>query len=104
MSNVDEDYYYPASSTILTSRFGYASAKLIHSVEKNLYVVLTVIVSIAALSILNTFGTHPGNVDYFVDLALSIKCGFVCIFTSIGGKVQIVKYCPNSYLVSLTYR
>ena len=108
MSNVDEDYYYPASSTILTSRFGYASAKLIHSVEKNLYVVLTVIVSIAALSILNTFGIlnylHPGNVDYFVDLALSIKCGFVCIFTSIGGKVQIVKYCPNSYLVSLTYR
>ena len=80
MSNVsstgDEDDYYPASSTILTSRFGYASAKLIHSVEKNLYVVLAVILSIATLSILNTLGIlnylHPENVDYFVDLTLSI--------------------------------
>jgi hypothetical protein len=80
MSNVrssgDDDESYPASSMILTSRFGYASAKLIHSVEKNLYIVLAVIVSIATLSILNTLGIlnflHPRNVDYFVDLALSI--------------------------------
>jgi uncharacterized membrane protein len=83
MSNVhssddddDDDEPYPASSTILTSRFGYASAKLIHSVEKNLYIVLAVIVSIATLSILNTLGIlnylHPENVDYFVDLTLSI--------------------------------
>lgn len=80
MSNVhsadDNDDYYQASSTILTSRFGYASTKLIHSVEKNLYVVLVVIVSIATLSILNTMGIlnylHPENVDYFVDLTLSI--------------------------------
>lgn len=60
----------------MTSRFGYASAKLIHSVEKNLYVVLAVILSIATLSILNTLGIlnylHPENVDYFVDLTLSI--------------------------------
>jgi hypothetical protein len=80
MSNVhssgDDDESYPASSMILTSRFGYASAKLIHSVEKNLYIVLAVIVSIATLSILNTLGIlnylHPKNVDYFVDLTLSI--------------------------------
>jgi uncharacterized membrane protein len=80
MSNVrssgDDDESYPASSTILTSRFGYASAKLIHSVEKNLYIFLAVIVSIATLSILNTLGIlnylHPENVDYFVDLTLSI--------------------------------
>ncbi len=79
MSNVrtsgDDDEYYPAS-TILTSRFGYTSAKLIHSVEKNLYVVLAVIVSIATLSLLNTLGIlnylHPENVDYFVDLTLSV--------------------------------
>ena len=80
MSNVpssgDDDESYPASSTVLTSRFGYASAKLIHSVEKNLYIVLAVIVSIATLSLLNTLGIlnylHPENVDYFVDLTLSI--------------------------------
>jgi hypothetical protein len=80
MSNVrssgDDDESYPASSMILTSRFGYASTKLIHSVEKNLYIVLAVIVSIATLSILNTLGIlnylHPENVDYFVDLTLSI--------------------------------
>lgn len=80
MSNIrssgDDDEYYPASSTILTSRFGNASAKLIHSVEKNLYIVLAVIVSIATLSLMNTLGIlnylHPENVDYFVDLTLSI--------------------------------
>jgi hypothetical protein len=79
MSNVPssaDDESYPASSTILTSRFGYASAKLIHSVEKNLYIVLAVIVSIAALSLLNTLGIlnylRPENVDYVVDLTLSI--------------------------------
>jgi len=75
-STEDDDEYYHASSTILTSRFGYASAKLIHSVEKNLYVVLAVIVSIATLSILNTLGIlnylHSGDVDYFVDLVLSV--------------------------------
>src|SRR6476646_10726146 len=76
MSNVDEDYYYPASSTILTSRFGYASAKLIHSVERNLYVVLGVIVSIAIISILNLLGIlnylYSEDVDYAVDVILSI--------------------------------
>lgn len=79
MSNengTDDDDYDSGPSTVLTSRFGYASAKLIHSVEKNLYIVLAVIVSIAALSILNILGIldyfYPGNVDYFVDLFLSI--------------------------------
>jgi len=75
-STEDDDEYYLASSTILTSRFGYASAKLIHSVEKNLYVVLAVIISIATISILNTLGIlnylHSSNVDYFVDLVLSV--------------------------------
>lgn len=70
------DDYDSGPSTVLTSRFGYASAKLIHSVEKNLYVVLGVIVSIAVLSILNILGIlnylYAGNVDYFVDLLLSM--------------------------------
>jgi hypothetical protein len=95
MSNVrssgDDDEYYPASSTILTSRFGYASAKLIHSVEKNLYIVLAVIVSIATLSILNTLGIlnylHPENMDYFVDLTLS----FVLIIVVVPLVFLIVK-------------
>jgi hypothetical protein len=71
--NDDSDY---ASSTILTSMFGYASAKLIHTVEKNLYIVLAVILAIATLSLLNTLGIlnhlYSENVDYFVDVILSI--------------------------------
>ncbi len=63
-------------STILTTRFGFASAKLIHSVEKNLYLVMAVIVSIAILSILNILGIldylYSDDVDYHVDLILSI--------------------------------
>ena len=95
MSNIrsfgDDDESYPASSMILTSRFGYASTKLIHSVEKNLYIVLAVIVSIATLSTLNTLGIlnylHPENMDYFVDLTLS----FVLIIVVVPLVFLIVK-------------
>jgi hypothetical protein len=75
-SGSSNDDYDSEISTVLTSKFGYASAKVIHSVEKNLYIVLTVIVSIAVLSILNILGIlnyiYAENVDYFVDLFLSI--------------------------------
>ncbi len=47
------DIYNPHQSLILTTRFGIASAKLVHSVEKNLYVVMAIIVSITVLSIPN---------------------------------------------------
>ncbi len=53
-----------------------ASAKLIHSVEKNLYVVLVIIVSMAVLSILNTLGIlkvlYSEDVDHSVDVILSV--------------------------------
>ena len=32
---------------------------------------------------------------------LSIKCGFVCIFTSMSGKVQVVKYYPKDTWLAL---
>jgi len=53
--------YDSSFSTILTTRFGHESAKLIHSVEKNLYIVIGLIASIAVLSILNIMGA----LDYF---------------------------------------
>jgi hypothetical protein len=78
----DDDSSY-GTSTILTSKFGYASAKVIHSVEKNLYIVLAVILSIAVLSILNILGIlnylYAENVDYFVDVFLSIVLIIVVI-------------------------
>jgi hypothetical protein len=74
-NNGNEDYDY-SSSTILISKFGYTSAKLIHTVEKNLYIVLAVILCIATLSILNTLGVlnqlYSENVDYYVDIILSV--------------------------------
>ena len=72
----DNNYDKSVQSTLLTSRFGYTSAKLIHSVEKNLYAVMIVILAIAAISILNILGIldylYSEDVDYFVDLMLSI--------------------------------
>ena len=73
----DNNYDKSVQSTLLTSRFGYTSAKLIHSVEKNLYAVMIVILAIAAISILNILGIldylySKKDVDYFVDLMLSI--------------------------------
>lgn len=72
----DNNYDKSAPSTLLTARFGYTSARLIHSVEKNLYIVMIVILAIAAISILNILGIldylYSEDVDYFVDLILSI--------------------------------
>ena len=53
--------YDLSSSTILTTRFGNESARLIHSVGKNLYIVIGLIASIAVLSIMNILGV----LDYF---------------------------------------
>ena len=72
----DNNYDKSVPSTLLTARFGYTSARLIHSVEKNLYIVMIVILAIAAISILNILGIldylYSEDVDYFVDLILSI--------------------------------
>jgi hypothetical protein len=48
--------YDLSSSTVLTARFGNESARLIHSVVRNLYVVIGLIASIAVLSIMNILG------------------------------------------------
>jgi hypothetical protein len=53
--------YGLSSSTILTSRFGYESARLIHLAQKNLYIIIGLIGAIVVLSILNIFGA----LDYF---------------------------------------
>lgn len=45
-----------STSTILTARFGHESVKLIHLVEKNLYIVIGLIAAIAILSITNILG------------------------------------------------
>jgi len=70
------DIYNSHQSLVLTTRFGITSAKLIHSVEKNLYVVMGIIVSITVLSILNISGIldylYAEEVDYQVDVLLSI--------------------------------
>jgi len=66
--------YDLSSSTILTTRFGQESARLIHSVGKNLYVVIGLIASIAVLSIMNIFGVlgyfSSNRLDRVVDVTL----------------------------------
>jgi len=65
-----------SSSTILTSRFGYESTKLIHLAQKNLYIIIGLIGALVALSILNIFGalnyfsTSSEQVDKIVDIIL----------------------------------
>jgi hypothetical protein len=63
-------------STILTSRFGHESAGLIHIAQKNLYIIIGLIVAIVVLSILNIIGalgyfsTSSEQVDKIVDVIL----------------------------------
>jgi hypothetical protein len=65
-----------SSSTILTARFGYESTKLIHSVERNLYIIVGLVASTAILLIMNILGVLDyfsfGNVDRIVDVILLV--------------------------------
>jgi hypothetical protein len=70
--------YDLSSSTILTTRFGYESTRLIHLAQKNLYIVIGLIAAIVVLSILNILGaldyfsTSSEQVDKIVDLTLLV--------------------------------
>jgi len=65
-----------SSSTILTANFGRHSRELIHSVEKNLYVVIGLIGAIALLSIMNILGVldyfSSSRADRIVDVTLLV--------------------------------
>lgn len=69
------DYDF-SPSIILTSRYGHESRRLIHLIEKNLLIIMAIIVATVILSILNilgvleSFGIH--EVDYIVDIILAV--------------------------------
>lgn len=75
-NNGNNDTYEFSSSTILTSRYGHESTRLIHVIEKNLLLIMAIIVAMAVLSILNTLGVleylYSHDVDYIVDVTLSL--------------------------------
>jgi hypothetical protein len=65
------------SSLILTARYGHESSKLIHLIEKNLYIVIGLIVFMAVLSIVNAIGFHyllqySEDIDFIVDVSLAV--------------------------------
>ena len=68
--------YDLSSSTILTTRFGYESTRLIHLAQKNLYIVIGLIAALVVLSVLNIFGaleyfsTSSEQIDKIVDVIL----------------------------------
>lgn len=74
--NSTNDNYDFSSSTILTSKYGHESTRLIHVVEKNLLLIMAIIVAMAVLSILNTLGVlehlYSHDVDYIFDVILSV--------------------------------
>lgn len=78
--------YYLSSSTILTTRFGQESARLIHSVTKYLYIVVGLIISIAALSLLNILGL----LDYFSSSGLDRVVDTILLITLIVVLVPLV--------------
>jgi hypothetical protein len=67
-----------SSSLILTARYGHESSKLIHLIEKDLYIVIGLIVfTAAALSIVNALGFHyffqySEDIDFIVDISLAV--------------------------------
>jgi hypothetical protein len=75
-NNNNNDNYDFSSSTILTSKYGHESTRLIHAIEKNLLLIMAIIVAMAVVSILNTLGVleylYSHDVDYVVDVILSV--------------------------------
>jgi amino acid transporter len=66
-----------SSSLILTARYGHESSKLIHLIEKNLYIVIGLIIFTAAISIVNALGFHyvfeySEDIDFIVDISLAV--------------------------------
>jgi hypothetical protein len=74
--NSNNDNYDFSSSTILTSKYGHESTRLIHVIEKNLLVIMAIIEAMAVVSILNTLGVleylYSHDADYVVDVVLSV--------------------------------
>jgi hypothetical protein len=68
--------YDSSTSTILTARFGHESSRLIHSVQKNLYIVIGLIASISMLSLLNILGVleyfSSSGLDRIIDVTLLV--------------------------------
>ena len=75
-SSSNDNTYDFSSSTILTTRYGHESTKLIHAIEKNLIFIMAIIVAMAVISILHTFGVleylEAHDVDYIVDVTISV--------------------------------
>lgn len=78
--------YDLSSSTILTTRFGQESARLIHSTGKNLYIVIGLITSIAVLSIMNILGV----LDYFSSNRVDRVVDVILVLVLIGVLVPLV--------------
>jgi hypothetical protein len=78
--------YDSSSSTILTARFGNESARLIHSIGKNLYIVIGLIASIAVLSIMNILGV----LDYFSSNRVDRVVDVILVLVLIGMLVPLV--------------
>ena len=78
--------YDLSSSTILTTRFGQESARLIHSTGKNLYIVIGLIASIAVLSIMNILGV----LDYFSSNRVDRVVDVILVLVLIGVLVPLV--------------
>jgi uncharacterized membrane protein len=78
--------YDLSSSTILTARFGNESARLIHSIGKNLYIVIGLIASIAVLSIMNILGV----LDYFSSNRIDRVVDVILVLVLIGVLVPLV--------------
>jgi hypothetical protein len=78
--------YDLSSSTILTTKFGQESARLIHAVGKNLYIVIGLIASIAVLSIMNILEV----LDYFSSSGVDRIVDVILLLVLIGVLVPLV--------------
>jgi hypothetical protein len=76
----------------LTARFGNESARLIHSIGKNLYLVIGLIASIGVLSIMNILGV----LDYFSSNRVDRVIDVILVLVLIGMLVPLVLLLPRS--------
>lgn len=83
-----DDYLVPSSPTIIT-RYAHKSSRLIHSIEKNIFVVIGIVTVLAAIAVIDTLEVM-GIID-FIDESLDDPVIAMLSLASIAGLVPILR-------------
>jgi hypothetical protein len=70
-NNIDDDEALSSGSPILATRYAHRAARLVHSIEKNSYIIIGIVVALFVLSILDMLEVHA-NLPFSLDPIITV--------------------------------